>query len=62
MILWDRMFGTYSPPNQSIEEIRQGLPENYYEHESMWIAYFRPVKEFYENLLGLRLRKRGISR
>lgn len=50
LILWDRMFGTYTAPKQSIERIRQGIPENFYESDSIVIAYLRPVKEFYENL------------
>ena len=58
--LWDWMFGTLHVPKK-YEEFAIGLGEEGNPHDSVWRAYWVPVRQFALNIGGLLLRRDGKS-
>jgi sterol desaturase/sphingolipid hydroxylase (fatty acid hydroxylase superfamily) len=57
-VFWDRIFGTYRAPDQSIEKIVPGLEVNNFESSGIFIGFLQPVWNFYLDLYrGLKVVK-----
>jgi sterol desaturase/sphingolipid hydroxylase (fatty acid hydroxylase superfamily) len=46
-VFWDRLFGSYQSPDVPIDQIEQGIEDNFYLRESPLLALWRPVGKFY---------------
>jgi sterol desaturase/sphingolipid hydroxylase (fatty acid hydroxylase superfamily) len=47
LVIWDKIFNTYTPPNQSIKKIVVGMDDNFFITDSPIVAFFKPVFFFY---------------
>lgn len=50
-VFWDKLFGTYCSPEYSIDEISQGLDNNFYDSDPWLRAFLKPVFRFYGALI-----------
>lgn len=61
LVIWDKIFGTYEVPNRSIENIRVGIKDNYFETDPMFIAFLKPILIFYRNVSSVLLKRLSLQ-
>lgn len=57
LVIWDKIFGTYESPTVPIEKIHAGVKGNYFETDSMIVAFFKPIIIFYKGVFSELFRK-----